>query len=139
MNYLGESYNESEQRMGSVQQQQDLANRNQSKNFAGPLDAIVEGDSDDLEGGDSEHSYGSLSEVPLDDARSGTTYNKSQRGSVKSKGTSWLGLVGKIAKKRGARKRITVHKESKTQYFDDGSWQEFVLSLSWGHVYDGIK
>lgn len=101
----------------------------------------MEGDSDDLEGGDSEQSNeiendenGSLAEVPLDDVKA----NKSK--------SSFLGFVSKMGKsvyKRNAddkdRKRITVQKESKTQYFEDGSWQEIVLSLSWGHVYEGIK
>jgi hypothetical protein len=32
-----------------------------------------------------------------------------------------------------------VEKESKVKYYADGSWQEVVLSLSLGHVYDGIK
>lgn len=124
-----------EQRRELEHQQQEQANRDQSKNFAGPLDAIVEGDSDEHEGGDSEEAYGALADVQLEDGAAA----RSPAGSGKS--SSLLGLAGKIGKigKKSGGKRITVHKESKTQYFEDGSWQEIVLSLSWGHVYDGIK
>ena len=114
--------------MGSVPQQSNAGSRNQSKNLTGPLDAIVEGDSDDLEGGDSEQPYDVLADVPL------TDYNQSKQS---RKGT----LLGFLGGKGGKadRKRIIVHKESKIEYFEEGSWQETVLSLSWGHMYDGIK
>lgn len=95
------------------------------KNFTGPLDAIVEGDSEELEGGDSEQSYGSLSEVVLD----GAEPKKSVKGMKKVKSVkAFLGLTGK-----------SESDSNKTTYYEDGSWQECVLSLSWGHVYEGIK
>jgi len=94
------------------------------KNFTGPLDAIVEGDSEELEGGDSEQSYGSLSEVFLD----GAEPKKSLKAKKKIKSVkAFLGLTGNSK---------SVPK--KTSYYEDGSWQEVVLSLSWGHVYEGI-
>jgi len=62
------------------------------KNFTGPLDAIVEGDSEELEGGDCEQSYGSLSEVILD----GSESKKPVKGVKKMKSVkAFLGLTGK--------------------------------------------
>ena len=54
-----ESYTESEQqRFDSIQRSQNET-QGAPRDFAGPLDAIVEGDSEELEGGDTEQTNGS--------------------------------------------------------------------------------
>tara|TARA_B110000285_G_C15123715_1_gene618840 strand:+ start:1039 stop:1395 length:357 start_codon:yes stop_codon:yes gene_type:complete len=56
-----------------------------------------------------------------------------------SKSRSIIEFIKKKTKRKKKDSRVLISRESKVKYLEPGSLWEILLSLGWGHIYDGIK